>query len=584
MENLHPKVKLRGALKAHTPIQILWRHIKDLKWVYGFGWFSVLLTTLAEVGVPQIVKRAVDILGDSSLTSVDVKEEKFIYFLYILVGLFFLQFLGRIGWRIWIAQQAHHVGAKMKSILWDRSRFLSRKKLDQEYRPGDLMNIATGDVNIGRFIYSFTLVMTSDMIFLMVLTLVSMFLISPKLTWWTLGTLSLLPFLLHRLAKIQGRLHDKAQTSLSDLSDLSAQTVSTIRLQRLTQTSEFWKSKLFESARNYMFQRRDVIYTDLKFIPLTGLTPIVSYSILLIIGIRDVQLGLLSVGSFVAMQSYIFLLQVPLTELGSIVAEWQRALTSLRRMQNVFNEEEAPQLRNGGHSNKIETSTVFEVNHLGYCLPDSNIELFDDLSFKIKDGERLGILGPVGAGKSTLLNLIGGLERDFSGEILLWGQPIQNYSHQFLRANISMVPQRPFLFADTIRNNICMDQPLSDSDIWRLLELADVAQDVRGFENMLDTKIGEWGVTLSGGQKQRLTLARALARKPKILLLDDCLSAVDTVTEEKILKSIDQKLKETTLVWVAHRKSTLKYCDHIIELNRHRAHNTSQSSSKDVES
>ena len=131
---------------------------------------------------------------------------------------------------------------------------------------------------------------------------------------------------------------------------------------------------------------------------------------------------------------------------------------------------------------------------------------------------------------------------------------------------MSYVHQKPFLFADSIRNNIAIDTEYSDEQIWEFLDLAGLKSDIEGFDDQLDTPLGEWGINLSGGQKQRLTLARALARKPSLLFLDDCLSAVDTVTEEQILKNLDQQLKDTTLIWVAHRESTLKYCNKFLKL------------------
>lgn len=580
---LHPKVKLRGALEGQTPFRVLWQHLRDLKWVYSWGSLSVLLTTLAEVGVPRIVKEAVDTLHrsasnaklstsavDSTAFVPDLNQDKDQFYLYlgILVGLFALQFLGRIGWRIWIAQQAHHVGAQMKSLLWDRARFLPSKKLEQEYRPGDLMNVATADVNMGRFAYSFNLIMTSDMIFLIFLTLGMMFQISPTLTLWTLAVVSILPFLLHRLTKLEGIQHDQSQQSLSVLSDLSAQAVATARLQRLTQTSAYWRQKLNESAEDYMHKRKQVIDTGLKFLPITGLTPVVSYVILLSVGIQQVVGGQLSIGGFIAMQSYIFLVQVPLIELGSTVADWQRSYTSLKRLGKVYGESEERQLRDGGEATKATDSPVLSIQKLHYSLPDTSIALLEDFSLDLKPAERLGILGSVGSGKSTLLNLMGGLNQNFEGRIELWGKDVRTLSHEFLRSKIAVVPQKAFLFADTIRNNIRLDRNISDEEVWRLLEIAQVAADVRNFPQKLDTKLGEWGVTLSGGQKQRLTLARAISRKPELLLLDDCLSAVDTVTEEKILDALDAELKSTTLVWVAHRESTLKNCDNVIRLER----------------
>ena len=153
-----------------------------------------------------------------------------------------------------------------------------------------------------------------------------------------------------------------------------------------------------------------------------------------------------------------------------------------------------------------------------------------------------------------------------TGSVELYGRPFSAYSHEHLRNYIGYVHQKPFLFADSIRVNVAVDGQLSDEEIWNFLELAGLKEDVEAFPDKLDTQLGEWGINLSGGQKQRLTLARALARRPQLLFLDDCLSAVDTITEEKILKNLDQHLKDVTLIWVAHRKSTLKYCNHTFEL------------------
>jgi len=568
MKRLHPRVRLRGALEGATAKHVWKTHLWDLRLVYIFGIFGVLLTTLAEVIVPHIVKSSIDTLSGIESLGRETAEIRFTRYFIILFSLYVIQYIGRIVWRILIAQQAHHVGARMKSLLWDRSRFLPRTRLERDLRPGDLMNIATGDVSSGRFAYSFTLVMVADMIWLFTLTIVAMFLISPKLTLLTLVIVPALPFFLHRLSVQEGKQHDIAQNSLSDLSDLSAQSVSTIRLQRLTQTGTYWKARLFKASEDYMNKRQSVIFTGLRFIPLTGITPILSYILLLVIGIEEVMQGRLTVGSFVAMQSYIFLIQVPLIELGETVAEWQRSFTSLKRISAIYAEPEAPRLRGGGAPIETRSGPIIEIKKLGYSIPNSDLRIIKDLSLVLNPHDRLGILGPVGSGKSTLINILAGFENEFDGEVLLHGQEIRSLEHQGLRRRISIVPQKAFLFADTIRHNIKLDLEISDDEIWHYMKLAAVDEDVKNFPNKLDTRIGEWGVTLSGGQKQRLTLARALARKPEILLLDDCLSAIDTVTEERILQALDRELADTTLIWVAHRRSTLKYCDQILELKR----------------
>jgi ATP-binding cassette subfamily B protein len=219
-------------------------------------------------------------------------------------------------------------------------------------------------------------------------------------------------------------------------------------------------------------------------------------------------------------------------------------------------------------SKRPHTKPIFEVHKLSYKTPESHLPILKDLNLTLYPRDRLGILGPLGAGKSTLLQLLAGFEENFEGEILFHSRPIRTLSHSTLRQRISIVPQKSFLFANTIRANICLDKELSDAQIWHYLSMACVDNDVKAFPQGLETRIGEWGVTLSGGQKQRLTLARALARKPEVLLLDDCLSAVDTITEDKILNALKDELRDTTLIWVAHRKSTLKYCNQILELSR----------------
>ncbi|MBF0298587.1 MAG: ABC transporter ATP-binding protein [Oligoflexia bacterium] len=158
--------------------------------------------------------------------------------------------------------------------------------------------------------------------------------------------------------------------------------------------------------------------------------------------------------------------------------------------------------------------------------------------------------------------------RGYEGEVYFYGRPLREYSHATLREYMAIVPQKPFLFADTIKNNLLMGRQKCDEEIWHYLKIAGLEKDVLAMPDGIDTSLGEWGINLSGGQKQRLTLARALISAPKLLFLDDCLSAVDTVTEEQILRYLNEELKDTTLIWVAHRSSTLKYCNEILDLSQ----------------
>ncbi len=580
------KISLSGTADEKLSIfSVLLRQYRENYFIYSFGILAVILTDITEVAIPLVIKRTIDFFSGtdivsqgqgeagSSLTPEAVKWTAYTQIFWILMGLFAIQFTGRVLWRLYLAQQTHFVAARLKSRIWSHARWLPRRKLETELSAGELMNIGAGDVGIARNIFGFTLVTSIDTLFLLIFCLVAMFNLNVELTLWSLALLPILPPLLKKVAKREASQHREAQECLSKLSDIAAQTVSTIRLQRVTDSQGLWQNRLKEAAEEYRQKRLKVLKTSFAFIPLTGIPPLIAYGILLGLGIQKVIAGQLSLGAFVALQSYIFMIQGPMFEMGVQISEWQRSLASLRRILKVLRESPEKSLLSPGQENLPERKTlhsqdnVFKVENLHFAFPDQKNKLIlKGLSFSLKPGERLGIRGPVGVGKTTLLQILSGFERDFLGDVQLFGKDIRKFAHKDIREILNLVPQKPFLFATTVRENLKLDQNAPDDEIWTSLELAGLREDVEGFPKGLDTPLGEWGINLSGGQKQRLTLARALLRKPEILLLDDCLSAVDTVTEEKILHGLDSYFSQTTLVWVAHRASTLRFCDHQIVL------------------
>lgn len=547
----------------------LWRSFVKAHWgVYLIGSLAVLLTDFMQVAVTRTLGWVLDFFGKNPIPEFFAKyterETFFILFIILLSARIFL-FIGRVGWRLTLARQTHHAAAMLRRKIWDNVRFFKRERLDTEFTKGVLMNSSTSDVNSARFIFGFTLVAVMDVLFLGIFTFFTMLTIHVEMTFWSLGVLIFLPFFVKKLSRLEIERYGKAQEFLSEFNDLAAQVVSTIRLQRLTQTGKFWERRLLKSAEDYRQKRLSAVFTSLKYIPIMGMASVVSFLVLFVLGINFVLKGQMSVGDFVSMQGLIFLLQDPLFELGFIISDWKKAGTSLDRLERIYSEEKETSLTQSGQ--KItEHPIVLNVEGLKFSHTDSPNALFKDFNLSINKGERLGISGPIGSGKSTLVGILSGLERKLSGKVHFSGRPFSDYSHSELRNHIGHVPQRPFLFADTIKQNIRMDKDLSDDEVWHYLKLAGLDSDVDNFAEKLETPLGEWGINLSGGQKQRLTLARALSKKPKVLFLDDCLSAVDTVTEEKILKNLDRELKETTLIWVAHRKSTLKYCTQFLEL------------------
>ena len=475
--------------------------------------------------------------------------------------------VGRVGWRLSMARQSLIARGYLRTEVWNNAVYFPKKSFDLKFSKGALMNLSTSDNGSAMHIFGFTLVGAFDCLILGIFVIISMWFISPKLTLLIFIAVLPLPFLIKKTADNEGTLHEEAQKGLTELNDHASQSVSTIRLQRITQTGDFWKKLLVEYADLYRQKRLKAMKYSLLFGPLfMGGNTIASIA-LFAYGIRLVITGEMSVGEFVTFQGLIATLQGPLMEAGYVVTEWKEGTISLKRIVETFTHKKEEFLfATGKPVSKSEQS--FHIKDLTFQFEDAESPLLKNFNLSIKSGERIGITGQIGTGKTTLIEIMAGINRNYTGDIFFMGDNIRDLDHESLRKNLYIVAQRPFLFADTLRNNITMNISASEEEIWHALNIAGLADDVRALRFGLDTELGEWGVNLSGGQKQRMTLARVLIRRPQVLIIDDALSAVDTVTEQKILKALDHELKGATIIWVAHRKSTLKYCDRIIELGR----------------
>ncbi len=551
--------------KAHS----IWiNHLKANWSSYALGTLAVITTNITQVLWTRGLGWIIDFFsGDPypDFFQVGTKTENFQkLFIILFVSRIFL-FIGRWGWRVTLARQTHFASANLRRDIFKNSRFFPRRDLDKKFTKGLLMNASTSDVNAARFIFGFTLVAVVDVVFLGIFTIWAMLSIHTAMTLWSLGVLLFLPYFVKKLSAIEIDKYTGAQEFLTVFNDLASQVIATIRLQRQTQTGEFWRLRLEDTAEEYRKQRLSAVYTSLLYSPLMGAVYFVSYLVIFIMGIKLVFEGSMTIGGFMAMQGLIFLIQDPLFELGFIISDWQKGKKSLERLSEVFiHSKEKWLLPKDGAAVKPQDE-VLSAKNLSFSYEEGR-PIVKDFNLSLKQGERLGIKGPIGTGKSTLVTILAGLERDNEGEVLFCGKEYNQYDHHEIRKSVCFVPQKPFLFAASIKENICMDRDFSEEEVWHALEVSGLKMDIRTFPDGLDTPLGEWGINLSGGQKQRLTLARALARKPHLLFLDDCLSAVDTVTEEKILKGLDRELKDTTIIWVAHRDSTLKYCDRVIEI------------------
>ena len=551
----------------------IWSNFLVDRWfVYSVGVFTVLITNWMQILAPKNIGWIVDFFNGKDipkwLVGADKESTFFNLFLVLLVSRILIN-VTRFGWRITLGRQTHHAAGKLKRDVWEHVRYFKRDDLNRKFTKGVLMNATASDTNSARFVFGFTIVAIADVFFLGLFTLITMFQIHVGMTITSFLLLLFVPLMVKKLSQLEIDKYRKVQDLLSQFNDLASQAVSTIKMQRLTQTGTFWEKRLYHKANSYREERLAAQRLNLFYIPLMGSATILSYLILFFFGITQVLNGKMTAGDFISMQGLMFLLHDPMMSLGFIISEWKKGFTALERLSEIYFHDKDNNLVSG-KIHPLSGDEILRVKNVSFKFNDSDSYLFKPVSFVLHRGDRLGITGAIGSGKSTLISILAGLQTTEIGNVNFYGRSLFDYDHDFLRDKIALVHQKAFLFADTIRANINLDGNMSDEEVWFYLELAGLKDDVETFPDKLDTALGEWGINLSGGQKQRLTLARALSKKPELLFLDDCLSAVDTLTEEKILKNLNQHLKETTLVWVAHRMSTLKYCNRVIDLSSNR--------------
>ncbi len=547
---------------ALTAGQIYKQTLAQHRFAYIAGSLVLLVTSVTEVMIPKFIQWTIDAVSTGGAG--DVAR---LHVLIAWLGVTLLAaWVGRWAWRQLLARRTHYAGRFLKVRLWQALRVQPLKTF-QDYPLGDLMSRATGDWNAARVIHGFTIVLTLDLIFFTVLAVGSMFLISVELSLYCLAIFPILPRFILRLARREHDQHLIAQDRLGKLSDTISQALGTIRLQRATAASGVWRDRLGAEARDYANWRFQVARTGWKIFPLGALPTLIAYAILLVVGVARIRDGSLTIGQFVALQSYVLMLQGPLFDMGDCISEWQRGIASLKRMVEVFNLEERGQaLESRVGVPSAVGALAIQARDLTFAYDGEARLVLDHLDLDVRPGESIGILGAIGTGKSTLVKLIAGLVDAPAGRLLLSGADVTAMSRAWIAANVGVVPQRAFLFAGSIRYNLELDAQYTDAELWDVLRRVRLEADVKGFSKGLDTWIGEWGINLSGGQKQRLALARALLRPRSIMLLDDCLSAVDAVTEAEIQDDLARSFSGATVVWVAHRLSTLAHCDRIYDM------------------
>lgn len=429
---------------------------------------------------------------------------------------------------------------------------------------GDLMNRITEDVSRVRMYIGPAIMYTINLATLFILAISAMISVNPKLTLYSLAPLPLLAITIYFVNNIINKKSELIQGQLSNLSSFVQEVFSGIRVVKAYGREKQTNKDFGAQADIYRDKSMELAQVQAFFFPTMLLLIGLSIILTVYVGGQEVIKGTISAGNIAEFIVYVTMLTWPVTALGWVSSLVQRAAASQKRINEFLNTKSeivGPDVKAEIFKGNIE------FNHVSLTYPDTEITALSELNLKIEAGKVIAIIGKTGSGKSTITNLISRLYDPTEGSVTIDGKKLNEVNLNGLRSQIGYVPQGTFLFSDTIKNNIGfgVSNP-SQERIEKAAKDAVVYSNIVGFPKGFETHVGERGVTLSGGQKQRISIARAIIKEPQILIFDDCLSAVDTKTEETILSNLSELMKGKTTIIISHRVSTIKNADKIVVL------------------
>ncbi len=463
-----------------------------------------------------------------------------------------------------IIVMSRHIEYDLKNEIYEHYQSLPLS-FYRRNNTGDLMARISEDVSKVRMYVGPAIMYGISLFTLFAMVIPFMFSINPRLTLYSLIPLPLLSLSIYFVNNIIDKRSEEIQKSLSDLSTYVQEAFSGIRVVKAFVRERDMDQEFDKASENYKDKSLKLANVQALFFPL--IMGLIGLSVILTVYIGSVEVfnGSISTGVIAEFIIYVNMLTWPVASLGWITSIIQRAAASQRRI-NEFLNTKSEIVSTENLSREIEGHIRFEDVSFNY--PDSGITALKHASFEISPGQSLAIIGTTGSGKSTIANLICRMYDTTEGTLTIDGEDIRKYSLDSVRSQIGYVPQDVFLFSDTIAENIAFGaDSMETADVHKAAADADLLENIDRFPNGFDTRVGERGITLSGGQKQRVSIARAIAREPKILILDDALSAVDTKTENAILNAMARIMKGRTSVIISHRVSSAKLADKVIMLD-----------------
>jgi ATP-binding cassette subfamily B protein len=547
-------------------LQYLNKYFIKYKFQFLLGIIITIVAQFFSLYTPKLISQSFKIIEgyhQSQIGPAQVKTE-LLHDFFLIIGTTLIAGVLTFLMRQTLIVMSRHVEFDLKNEI-----FKHYEALDQNFyksnRTGDLMNRISEDVAKVRMYVGPAVMYTINTFIRFTVVIIYMYNVSPLLTFYTLLPLPLLSFIIFKLSSEINKRSTVFQQYLSKVSSFTQEVFSGIRVVKAYGLEKQFQQNVVDLAAESKAKSMKLAQVQSLFGPL--MIALIGVSNLVVIyfgGLLYIQGDIKSIGTIAEFILYVNMLTWPVASIGWVSSLVQEAEASQKRINEFLKIQ--PDIKNTAtERSTIQGDIVFD--RVSYTYEDTGIKALNSVSFHVKKGQTLAILGKTGSGKSTILTLLTRMHDVQEGQILIDGHTINQIHLQDLRKSIGIVPQDAFLFSDTIKNNIKFGrEDASDAEVMQAAQSAAVHDNIIGFTQQYETLLGERGITLSGGQKQRVSIARALIKNPQILLFDDCLSAVDTETEEQILNNLQQITQDKTTIIVSHRVSSAKNADQIIVL------------------
>jgi ATP-binding cassette subfamily B multidrug efflux pump len=542
----------------------LFPYLKKYRRSYIVGTICVFCNNGVWILFPLVLRRAIDDLR------LDVNQQKLLTYSLLLLGVAAIKSIFQFLTRWIVIGISREIEFDLRNDLFRHLETLSYSYY-QRTRTGDIMARATNDLNAVRMLLGPAIMYSANTIVFTAGALAFMLSISPKLTVYAFLPLPAVSIVVQYFGKLIHERFETIQAMFSEISSRAQENFSGARVIRAYVQEE-------PEITAFEMSNREYINRSLKLVRLMGmlwptLETMLGLAIVLVLwlGGREVLGGRITVGGFVAFNTYMVQLTWPVIALGWVINIFQRGTASMGRINEILVEkseiEDSPEVRAAAEG--VRAAPIKgEIEFRGLSFAYNGVPVLHDINLRVPAGSSLAIVGPTGSGKTTMVSLVPRIYEAAPGSVWIDGKPVREYPLESLRRQIGFVPQETFLFSETVRENIAFGkEDATDEEVRSAAAAANIATDIEEFPEQYQTLVGERGITLSGGQKQRTAIARAIIRNPRILILDDALSSVDTHTEDKILNHLREIMQDRTTIFISHRVSTVRNADRIAVLH-----------------